>query len=60
MSDIIVKMITAQPIKVKLITQTIQVKMTNYGIGDMLKSVYDKDGDGIVDTCNEVNGGIWE
>jgi hypothetical protein len=66
-----VKMTIAQPINIKVATQVpvnvkmvtaipIVVKMTNPGGGDMLKSIYDKDGDGIVDTCHEVDGGTWE
>jgi hypothetical protein len=30
------------------------------GGGDMLKSIYDADNDGIVDTVNKVDGGEWK
>lgn len=46
----------AQGVALKALIDSINTNMEDLGAGDMLKSVYDTDGNGIVDNAEKVNG----
>lgn len=46
----------AQGVALKALIDAINTSLATKGSGDMLKSVYDTDGDGIVDNAEKVNG----